>query len=87
MHRNRIDIIIDVLEVAIAGVNKTSIVYRTNLNFKLANKYLGYLQTRGLIENRMNKYITTQKGKILLEKAKEVTFQLAVPGNNREGIH
>jgi len=76
MRRSRIDIIIDVLEVAIMGVNKTSVVYRSNLNFKLAEKYLDLLQKHGLVENRVNKYITTDKGKIFLQKAKEITLQI-----------
>lgn len=76
MRRSRIDIIIDVLEVAIMGVNKTSVVYRSNLNFKLAEKYLELLQKHGLVENRVNKYITTDKGKIFLQKAKEITLQI-----------
>ena len=76
MRRSRIDIIIDVLEVAIMGVNKTSVVYRSNLNFKLAEKYLELLQKNGLVENRVNKYITTDKGKIFLQKAKEITLQI-----------
>ena len=76
MRRSKIDIIIDVLEVAKMGVNKTSVVYRTNLNFKLADKYLELLQNQGLVENRMDKYITTDKGKIFLEKAREITLQL-----------
>ncbi len=76
MRRSRIDIIIDILEVAKMGVNKTSVVYRTNLNFKLADKYLELLQNQGLVENRVDKYITTDKGKIFLEKAKEITQQL-----------
>lgn len=75
MRRSRIDIIIDVLDVAQMGVNKTSVVYRTNLNFKLADKYLELLQRHGLVENRVDKYITTDKGKIFLEKAKEVTLE------------
>ncbi|MFA4936069.1 MAG: winged helix-turn-helix domain-containing protein [Candidatus Methanoperedens sp.] len=75
MRRSRIDIIIDVLDAAQMGVNKTSVVYRTNLNFKLADKYLELLQRHGLVENRVNKYITTDKGKIFLEKAKEVTLE------------
>ena len=76
MRRSRIDIIIDVLEVAKMGVNKTSVVYKTNLNFKLADKYLELLQSQGLVENKVDKYITTDKGKIFLEKAKEITLQL-----------
>lgn len=82
MRRSRIDIIIDVLDVANVGVNKTSIVYRTNLNFKLAEKYLGLLEKHGLVENRVDKYITTDKGKVFLSKAKEVTRQLEEPNQN-----
>ncbi len=76
MRRSRIDIIIDVLEVANMGVNKTAVVYKTNLNFKLAEKYLGLLQKQGLVENNINKYKTTEKGRIFLEKAKELILQL-----------
>ncbi len=76
MRRSRIDIIIDVLEVAIMGVNKTSVVYRSNLNFKLAEKYLELLQKHGLVEKRVEKYITTEKGKIFLQKAKEINLQI-----------
>jgi len=76
MRRSRIDIIIDVLEVAEMGVNKTSVVYKSNLNFKLAQKYLELLQKKGLVENRVDKYITTDKGKIFLQKAKELTLQI-----------
>jgi len=76
MRRSRIDIIIDVLEVAIMGVNKTSVVYKSNLNFRLAEKYLELLQKHGLVEKRVDKYITTDKGKIFLQKAKEITLQI-----------
>ena len=82
MRRSRIDIIIDIMDVAKGGVNKTSIVYRANLNFRLANKYLGLLQKQGLIENRLDKYITTDKGKKFLEQAKELTLQLEQTGQN-----
>ncbi len=83
MRRSRIDIIIDVLDAAQMGVNKTSVVYRTNLNFKLAEKYLGLLQRHGLVENTLDKYKTTDKGKIFLEKAKEVTQQLEESSRTR----
>lgn len=72
MRRERIDIIIEVLEIAKVGVNKTSIVYRANLNFKVADKYLELLQKYGLLENRLDKYIITEKGKRFLEKAQDV---------------
>ncbi len=76
MKRSRIDIIIDVLDVAKMGVNKTGLVYKANLNFKLANNYLEILQNQGLVEKRLDKYISTDKGKAFLQKAKEVTLYL-----------
>ncbi len=76
MRRSRIDIIIDVLEVAKVGVNKTGVVYKTNINFRLADKYLDLLQKQGFVENIVDKYRTTNKGKIFLEKAREVTLQI-----------
>ncbi|MCZ7393881.1 MAG: winged helix-turn-helix domain-containing protein [Candidatus Methanoperedens sp.] len=75
MRRNSLDIIVDILDIAIASVNKTSIVYKANLNFKLADKYLALLQKHGLIENESDKYTTTEKGKIFLNKAKEVILK------------
>ena len=83
MRRSRIDIIIDVLDAAQMGVNKTSVVYRTNLNFKLADKYLELLQKHKLVENKLDKYKTTDKGKIFLNKAKEVTQQLEDSSQNQ----
>ena len=74
MRRSRLDIIIAVLEAGKEETNKTSIVYKTNLNFKLAKEYLDLLQTRGLVENRLNKYITTEDGKSFLDKAKAVSI-------------
>ncbi|NJD53418.1 MAG: hypothetical protein FIB07_11180 [Candidatus Methanoperedens sp.] len=74
--RGRLDIIIDILEIAKKGVNKTKIVYGANLNFQLTEKYLGFLLEKGFIYYLHNKYITTDKGKMILEKAKEINIQL-----------
>jgi predicted transcriptional regulator len=79
MRRSRLDIVIEILEIAKAGVNKTSIVYRANLNFTLAEKYLELLGMQGLVENKSEKYITTDKGRLFLEKAKDLTLQLEAP--------
>jgi predicted transcriptional regulator len=79
MRRSRIDIVVNILDVAKNGVNKTAIVYRSNINFTLAEKYLELLENQGLLENNSEKYITTDKGKIFLQKAKEITLQLEAP--------
>lgn len=79
MRRTRIDIIIEILEVAKPGVNKTGLVYRTNLNFRLAEKYIELMEKRGFLENISEKYVTTCEGRVFLTKAKEITLQLVSP--------
>lgn len=74
--RGRVDIIIDILEVAKKGTSKTAIVYGANLNFQLTERYLALLLENGFIENMQDKYVTTGKGKMFLEKAKEINLQL-----------
>lgn len=82
MRRSRIDIIIDILEVAKEEVHKTAIVYKANLNFTLADKYLAILQKHDLIENKSDKYTATEKGKKFLEKAKELIQHLEEPSRD-----
>ncbi len=55
--RTKFKIIVDILEIAKNGANKTGIVYRTNLNFRVADKYLDLLLKRDLWENRHDLYI------------------------------
>jgi predicted transcriptional regulator len=82
MRRSKIDIVVDVLEVTKNGVNKTAIVYKTNLNFRLAEKYLLLLEKQGFLEKKLDKYFTSDKGKIFLGKAKDLTMQLDIPIQN-----
>lgn len=63
--RNDIEITADILKVAREGAKKSHIVYKTNLNFKIAKKYLNYLKKAGLIVGPLgNKRLfkTTEKG-------------------------
>lgn len=70
MWRSRIDTMIDVLEVARAEVTKTSIVHKTNIDSKLADKYLEIMQKYGMMKKKEpDKYIITEKGRLFLEKA------------------
>jgi predicted transcriptional regulator len=74
MRRTKIDIIAAILESADGPINKTAIVYKTNINFKLAGKYLDILEANGLIERKPeNKYQITDKGRSYLQKAKELS--------------
>ncbi len=86
MRRSRIDIVAEILEVAKKGVNKTAIVYKTNLNFTLAEKYLSLLEKQGLLENKSDKYVTSDRGRIFLAKARELTVQLESPNCQEDSI-
>jgi predicted transcriptional regulator len=71
--RDKLEIIEDLLSAADKqyGVNKTFLVYQTNLNFNRLENFLPYLLDRGLIE-RVNeqgqKFVTTNKGREFLRQ-------------------
>lgn len=64
--RNRTSLMVakDILVVAIGGSNKTRLVYRSNLNFKLIKTWLSRLIAKGLIESSSTSrtWTTTQRG-------------------------
>ncbi len=70
--RCRLDIVVEILDVASSGATKTKIVYGANLNFAIATKYLDLLQEKGLIRTNSNIYEITEEGEKFVEKAKEL---------------
>jgi len=47
--RGEVEIMRDILEACLRGVNKTRIVYRANLNFSRLERYLGLLLGLGFV--------------------------------------
>jgi predicted transcriptional regulator len=78
MRRDRLKIMLIILEICCEndGINKTKIVYQTNLNFKVATLYLDMLIKEDLIEVKnpgpREKYLTTEKGKELLGNIRNI---------------
>lgn len=73
--RSEIEIMVRVLEVSKKGVIKTQLVYGSNLNFNVAERYISKLFKLGLIEiltdERGKKiYKTTEKGIEFIENYK-----------------
>ncbi len=70
--RSKFDIVIAILDVVSGGATKTKIVYKANLNFNLATKYLDLLLEKRLVRIDCSSYEITEEGKTFLKKAKEL---------------
>ena len=74
--RGRIEIMMDILDEASGGVNKTGIVYGANLNFNMVGRYLPLLMKRGLIVRVDGEggvvYKITERGREVLRNYKRV---------------
>jgi predicted transcriptional regulator/DNA-directed RNA polymerase subunit RPC12/RpoP len=72
--RTSFDILADILKIAERPISKTEILYRANLSFKQAEKYLKMLEDMGLLkmyfeDGNNRRYLTTQKGKEYLSNS------------------
>ncbi|RPJ78087.1 MAG: hypothetical protein EHM20_04770 [Alphaproteobacteria bacterium] len=70
--RSRTDIAGEILRVAMNGAKKTHIVCEANVNFNIASEYLEMLNKKELIRHENGFFITTEKGKVFQEIAKEL---------------
>ncbi len=73
--RSRHEIIVAILEIVVEEANITKIVYKANINFKMARNYINYLIEKEFVEvlsvNGRNVYKITEKGKSILEQLRE----------------
>jgi predicted transcriptional regulator len=75
-NRTRVEILGSILKVAGSGTLKTHIMYRANLSHRQLEKYLAFLENKGLLrgfvdeETGTNLYKATEKG---IEFLKEYT--------------
>lgn len=76
MRRSKLEILSEILKITSEEANITSIVYKANLNFKIARKHVEYLLENGFIEEKITEgkktYSTTKKGKEFLSKFAEM---------------
>jgi len=72
-YRRKLDIIADILNVAIPGAKKTQIMYRANLSYRLLTKYLAEVREACLVsfQSRERCYVVTSKGREFLETYKD----------------
>jgi len=72
MRRSKNEVAVDILRVAMKGATKTHIIYETKLNFTITQKYLVLLKEKELIRQENGLFVTTNKGKVFQEMAKEL---------------
>ena len=60
--RGRIEIIADMLNVAVSGAKKTHLVYKANLNFNMIKGYIRLLDEKGYMVERDGMFYTTEQG-------------------------
>lgn len=65
--RTTIDVIADILRNSMYGIGKTTLVFKSNMNFKRIEKYLVFLIAKGFLRHDKDEYSTTEDGKKLLK--------------------
>ena len=65
--RDRLDIMLSILEIARVPIKKTHILYRANVNYQQLVKYLTLLEELGMITNNNGIYLITDKGRMFLD--------------------
>jgi len=65
--RGKLDIIAEILLFCEQQKSKTSIMYNANLNYSQLKNQINTLTFQGLLEKKVNRYTTTEKGYHFLE--------------------
>ena len=74
--RSYLDIVHDILRVALGGARKTRIMYEANLSYKQLKEYLELLLSSRMLSLRGDTYHTTEKGKRFIKEYQELKRKL-----------
>ncbi|MEM2995108.1 MAG: winged helix-turn-helix domain-containing protein [Candidatus Bathyarchaeia archaeon] len=79
--RGEIQILMDILTLSLKGVKATHLMYKANLSYSTLRRYLSAALKQNLIRKVCGDdgsvvYYITDKGKLLLERLKEVKYVL-----------
>ena len=89
-NRHKLDIVRDMLSIALVKTRKTRIMYQANLSYRIMEKYLNSLLENGLIEcDEESYYLITSRGKQFLqmyadylEKSKRTVEEITLAHKN-----
>jgi predicted transcriptional regulator len=80
--RGEVQILIDILSISLKGVKITHLMFKANLSFSSLRRYLSAMSKQGLIgvcnDGGLAVYSTTEKGKLVLERLREIEHVLRV---------
>jgi predicted transcriptional regulator len=85
-YRDRLEIIVDILNAAADGARKTKIMYVANLSYRLLERYLDDAIRMGFIYSDGNGYEVTNKGKTFLEKYNDFSSKYSKVENEFEKL-
>jgi predicted transcriptional regulator len=69
IRRDKLDIILRILEIGNSPVKKTHILYKAGINFYQLSRYLDLLLKTGMLEQINEPYVafrTTEKGRVMM---------------------
>jgi len=81
--RGEVQILIEILGISLKGAKVTHLLYGANLSYSTLQKYLSAMSLQGLIikvrgDDGSVVYRATDKGRLVLDRLKEVTSVLRV---------
>ncbi len=84
IRRDKLDIILRILEVGNSPVKKTHILYKAGINFYQLSRYLDLLLKTGMMEEVQTPFVayrTTEKGRVLMKLFSSADLEAAVPSS------
>ncbi len=87
-YRDRIDIIADMLNVAIDSARKTKLMYQANLSYNVMQKYLGEITKASLVMYQSNtqSFALTPKGQEFLDYYREYSRMLSFAEKQKKRV-
>ncbi len=79
--RGEVQILSSILSLCLKGAKTTHLMYKANLSYSTLRRYLSAALKRGLVkkvsyDDGSVVYCITEKGRLLLDRLKEVTYVL-----------
>jgi predicted transcriptional regulator len=89
IRRDKLDIILRILEVGNSPVKKTHILYKAGINFYQLSRYLDLLLKTGMMEEVQTPFVayrTTEKGRVLINLFSSADLQAALAESGPSSI-